>query len=199
MDDNTSWPPAEEGKIQTQAEEAILRETVRGWSNAMRYKFGIQQEASKVTVALKTTNARKAVIPTDLCHSIKQEHDMAKAMKANDAAVPVHLWDEAIFRGLPSPVEKKVLMTLQDYFLGKYQLHLWRDARRFLHLTHGDDWPSKIHVRESEAKEDADAIHDILWRATGNDWFKYPCGSRLIFFCFPEHYRIQAKRGTCVM
>jgi hypothetical protein len=86
-----------------------------------------------------------------------------------NAAVPVHSWDEAIFGGLPSPVEKKVRMTLRDCVLRKYLLQLWRDARRFLCLTHGVDWPSKIHVWESEAKEDADTTQDILWQATRNN------------------------------
>jgi hypothetical protein len=118
-DDNTSRPPAR-----------MKLGIAQGWSNAMRYKFGIQQEASKIPVDPKTAHANKAVAPSDLCDSIKQEHDVTKAMKADDAAVPVHLWDEAFFRGLPSPVEKKVLVTLQDCVLGKYRLHLWREARR---------------------------------------------------------------------
>jgi hypothetical protein len=106
--DYMSWPPEEESKIQAQAEEAILRGITRGWSNAMRYKFGSQQEISKVSVAGKTAHDYKAVTLLDPCDSIKQAHDMAKAVKANDATVPVHLWDKAIFRGLPSLVEKKV-------------------------------------------------------------------------------------------
>jgi hypothetical protein len=141
---------------------------VQGSSDATRYKFGIQQEVLKVSVAPKTARAYKAVPPSELCDSIKQEYDVAKAIKANDAAVPVHLWDEAIFRGLLSLVEKKVLMTLRDCVLRKYWLQLWRDVGRFLRPTHGVDWPSKIHLRESEAKEGADVIWDILWRVEGH-------------------------------
>jgi hypothetical protein len=65
--------------------------------------------------------------------------------------------------------------------------------------THGDNWSSKIHERESEAKEDANAIHDIPWQAAKNDWFDHPHGSMLIFFCFPKRYHIQAKWGVCVI
>jgi hypothetical protein len=46
--------------------------------------------------------------------------------------------------------------------------------------------------------KDAEAIHDILWQATENDWFEYPLGSRLIFFRFPACYCTQAKRGVKV-
>jgi hypothetical protein len=135
----------------------------------MRYKFGSQQEISKVSVAGRTAHDYKAVTLLDPCDSIKQAHDMAKAVKANDATVPVHLWDKAIFRGLLSLVEKKVLMTLRDCVLRKYWLQLWRDVGRFLRPTHGVDWPSKIHVWESEAKVDADTTQDILWQATRNN------------------------------
>ncbi len=120
-------------------------------------------------------------------------------MKADDAAVPAHLWDKAVFRGPPSPNEKKGLTIMQDLLLRKYHLHLWRVARQFLCQMYGNTWSSKIHVLKLEAKEDADAIQDILWRASENDWFEYPRGSRLIFFCFPKRYCIQAKKGVQVM
>ena len=42
------------------------------------------------------------------------------------------------------------------------------------------------------------AIHNILWRAASNTWFEYLLGSRLIFFCFPERYRTEAKWGVKV-
>ncbi len=42
-------------------------------------------------------------------------------------------------------------------------------------------------------------MYDILWQSAGNDWFKYPLGSRLKFFRFPACYRIQAMRGVKVL
>jgi hypothetical protein len=35
-------------------------------------------------------------------NKLKKEHDLAKAMKNNDAACPVYLWDEAVWAGTPS-------------------------------------------------------------------------------------------------
>jgi hypothetical protein len=165
----------------------------------MRYKFGIQHKVPQVVTAPKTSLVGRAVAPSELCDYLKQEHNVAKAAKADDAAIPVHLWDDAVCRGPPSLDEKRGLTTMRDLLLRKYQQRLWRDARQFLSLTYGNTWLSKIHVHKSEAKEDADAIQDILWRAAKNDWFEYPRGFRLIFFCFPKRYRIQAKRGVCVM
>jgi hypothetical protein len=64
---------------------------------------------------------------------------------------------------------------------------------------HGKDWSAKSRVPNSGAGKDAEAIHDILWQATENDWFEYPLGSRLIFFRFPACYCTQAKQGVRVM
>jgi hypothetical protein len=82
-----------------------------------------------VLAAPETVIVDKAVATVDLCDSLKQEHNMAKAVKVDEAAVPVHLWDKVSFRGPPSLVEKKALMTMQDRVLRKYRLHLWGDAR----------------------------------------------------------------------
>jgi hypothetical protein len=45
---------------------------------------------SQVPVAQKTVHANNAVAPSDLCDSLKQEHDVAKVVKVDDLAVPVH-------------------------------------------------------------------------------------------------------------
>jgi hypothetical protein len=37
---------------------------------------------------------------------LKQEHDLAKAVKSDNAEVPVDLWDQAVCRAPPSEVEK---------------------------------------------------------------------------------------------
>ena len=48
----------------------------------------------------------------------------------------------------------------------------------------------------TDLNADRDAIRDILWRASGNTWFKYPMGSRLLYFRFPEKYRMEARDGV---
>jgi len=48
---------------------------------------------------------------------LKQEHDLAKAVKSDDAEVPVDLWDRAVCRAPPSEVEKKALTVVRDFML----------------------------------------------------------------------------------
>ena len=53
----------------------------------------------------------------DLFAKLKQEHDLAKAVKSDNAEVPVDLWDQAVCRAPPSEVEKKALTVMRDFML----------------------------------------------------------------------------------
>ena len=131
----------------------------------------------------------------ELFSKLKQEHDLAKAVKSDDAEVPVDLWDQAVCRAPPSEVKKNALNVLRDFMLLRYRRQLWMDARKYLQFTHDNDW---CHSRHAKVLKDITAVHDILWRAASNNWFDYSLGSRLIFFHFPARYRTEAKRGVKV-
>ncbi len=51
---------------------------------------------------------------------VKKEHDLAKVVKANDAQVPVYLWDKAVCRREPSDEESNALPILCSFFLRLY-------------------------------------------------------------------------------
>jgi hypothetical protein len=49
---------------------------------------------------------------------LKQERDLAKVVKSDDAEVPVDLWDKAVWKGGGSDDEKKVVLsTIRWYIL----------------------------------------------------------------------------------
>ena len=77
----------------------------------------------------------------------------------------------------------------------RYCRRLWLNARKYLQVTHSNDWSQRRHVK---VLKDVTAIHDILWQAASNNWFEYPLGSSLIFFRFPVRYRTEAKWGIQV-
>jgi hypothetical protein len=130
---------------------------------------------------------------TAILERLKKEHDNAKAVKADDAEVPVYLWDCAVVGREPLDVEAKALATLWQFMMRVYCRRLWKDIRQHMARTFGKSWTTKIitmgdaPVHQSAAKE-ANAMREILWRATANDWFEYPAGSRLLFFRFPPRY-----------
>ncbi len=56
-----------------------------------------------------------------LFNKLKEEHDIAKAVKSDNAKVPVHLWDEGAVGREPTEKEKEVLTTMQLFWLRIYK------------------------------------------------------------------------------
>ncbi len=195
--------------------ELEITHLARGWSEFTRRKFGVQDwllprrggdenlgVAARDAMLLESSSEAAEIRVSDLSEvlfNLKEKHDIAKAVKADDARVPVELWDEAVCRGPPSAEQQHALQVIRKFMLRKYCLSLCQDALHFLRKTHGTNWGEKLRSRNKHTKEDVEAIRDILWRASENDWFEYPCGSHLIFFRFPQMYQLQAKRGVRVM
>ncbi len=63
---------------------------------------------------------------------VKKEHDLAKAVKADDAQVPVYVWDKVVCRREPSDGELKALFIICSFFLRLYQQRLWREMRDYM-------------------------------------------------------------------
>jgi hypothetical protein len=92
-----------------------------------------------------TTITRSASQSTEervltLFNKLKEEYDMAKAVRSNDARVPVHLWDEGVVGREPTEQEKEALTTMRLFCLRVYRNGLWRDARAHLTSKFGRDW-----------------------------------------------------------
>ncbi len=64
---------------------------------------------------------------SDIFENLKQEHDLAKAIKANDAEVPVELWDTAVCRRKPTPRQVTALPTIRVLMLRLHRRWLWQD------------------------------------------------------------------------
>jgi hypothetical protein len=84
-------------------------------------------------VVLAPEEAEKADGKNECLNRIKREHDLAKAIKSDDAAVNVRVWDKAIFRDRPlSEQLEKAATWLQGKCLLKYCRGLVRDVGCFL-------------------------------------------------------------------
>ncbi len=63
-----------------------------------------------------------------LLDKLKEEHDMAKAVKSDDARVPVHLWDKGMVGHEPTDDQKEALSMIRIFCLRVYRRRLWHDA-----------------------------------------------------------------------
>jgi hypothetical protein len=146
---------------------------------------------------------------------IKREHNLAKAVKSNNAEVPVHIWDEAIC-GAKLPQElRRALEVLRAFMLRVYRRRLLKDLLGFLGMKYGGmkrippkswcfadpGWRAKAPGGpggDRQAPRHRDAMQEIIWRVANNNWFEYPSGSRVHYFCFPARYQQQACNGVGV-
>ena len=143
-------------------------------------------------------SCRVEIVVPAILKRVKEEHNNAKAVKADDAEVPVHLWDCAVMGRETVEIEAKALATLRQFLMRVYCRRLWREIRQHMGKSFGKNWTTGLvkddgkprHQHQAAVKE-ANAMREILWRATNNDWFEYPAGSRLLFFWFPARYTTQ--------
>jgi hypothetical protein len=89
-------------------------------------------------VVLAPEEAEEADGKNERLNRIKREHDLAKAVKLDDAAVNVRVWDEAIFRDrLLSKQLEKAATWLRGKCLLKYHRGLVCNVGCFLAKSYG--------------------------------------------------------------
>ena len=131
---------------------------------------------------------------------LKDLHDEAKAVKSDNAAVPVHLWNEFILDGrTKTPTVIAGLCKLRQLALRWYRRKLTRNCLAFIVSTHGAGWSSTNRKAWNKRMiYDVEAMREIVTRGAHNEWFEYPAGSRVHYFRFPVKYRNLARDGIPV-
>ena len=157
-----------------------------------------QQPTLQATNILPPVSLKSTEQATALFDKLKEEHDFAKAVKSDDAKVPVHIWDEGVFGQAPTEEEKRALMSLQLFCLRVYRRRLWKDVRAHLIAKFGREWLTldRNGGQSCGLGTEIEAMQEILWRAAENDWFEYPMGSTLLHFRFSLRYWTQALEGV---
>ena len=69
---------------------------------------------------------------SNLFVKLKKEHNLAKAVKSDDAKVDVHSWDCRVCRSEPIGEQVKALNKLREFGLQRYQIGMWRDVRGYM-------------------------------------------------------------------
>jgi hypothetical protein len=127
----------------------------------------------------------------------------AKAVKADGAEVPLHLWNERI-RSPGVTREKRDTALTTFWKLG----HCWflrglaHDCSMHMQRTHGEKWHTRPRSRRdgelTKVGKDQCAIAGILWHATHTNWFEFHAGLRLVHLRFPIRYRKMARDNVPV-
>jgi hypothetical protein len=123
-----------------------------------------------------------------------------KAVKADDAEVPVYLWDRRIVGDNPSERKQKALTGLRLFGLRLFRRGLFKDCIDRLERKFGRAW-RLLPLRTPSGKltpvaKEKEALRHILWHATEATWFEYLRGSRIHHFRFPFRYQRMARDGV---
>lgn len=130
---------------------------------------------------------------------VREEKEYAKAVKADDAKVPVHLWNRRIKFARPEAVRDQQFERLRKLGHRLFVRALYADCIAHLVAEHGEDWvsqPKRVAGKLTELGRDQQAIANLLYHADNTNWFEYKAGSRLIYFRFPLRYRKLARDGV---
>jgi hypothetical protein len=126
------------------------------------------------------------------------------AVKADDALVPTHLWDDRIWRvemHMESQREAFVvrysrcpLATLRGALLCHWRTMIRRSFLDYLVLTYGTQWMDCAATLPALI-EDLQYGRDCLVNASDSDWWEWKGGSSLIFWRWPAEFRAMARAG----
>ena len=167
----------------------------------------VGSEASSVASAdtLVTSPSRIVVVPENTLNMVKDQAIGKKAVKADDAEVPVHMWNDRINLGPNGElIDKDVFLTdLRDVGHRLFRRALFVDCIDYLDSEFGPEW-RRLSVQRTTSSSalikrvclEVDAVKNILWHASETNWFEYFSGSRLHHFRFPKRYRKEARDGV---
>jgi hypothetical protein len=109
------------------------------------------------------------------------------SVKADDANIPVYLWNDIIYPDAP-PHVISALDTICSWRLCLWQKHLTRDFLCWFQQTHHVSAPFRRSSMSSSAWIDWLAGQDCLRRCMGASWWEWTVGSRPLFWRWPPDY-----------
>ena len=190
-----------EAKIGLFVTEETAGETVNDTADSSDVK-----EASDVSLS----EAPLFVIPQSSADSILEDKKFSKAVKSDDAEVPVHLWNDRLF---PTTMETNntppsetcrvnAANKLRELGLRMYRRSLRKDCLQRINTRFGKGWQTAPrHKPDGSLTElgiELHALTNILWYAGEATWFEHKSGSTLHYFRFPPIYQKIAQEGVPV-
>jgi hypothetical protein len=177
------WQPQQIAKDQDNPFSSIRRQVKLGQLKEMG-SYGVHGDAQRESLCL-----------------VEEAKALAKAVKADDAEIPIHLWNDRVKApGISKEKRDNALVGLHKLRFRLFRKSLLRDCSAYLESAYGADWERKPCQgkggKRTKLDQDQDAITNMLWHSTKTSWFEFNAGSRLVHFCFPDGYRKEARDGV---
>ena len=116
-----------------------------------------------------------------------------KATKADDAEVPVYLWNDRIIKNA-SELQAKALDSFRKFCFRWWRKNICREFMGWYEKKHGRP-PAMDSGMTDEAKKDLDAGRDCLTRCMNSTFWEWSAGSRPHFWRWPIDYQKQIRDG----
>jgi hypothetical protein len=138
-----------------------------------------------------------------------QEEQLNDVVKDDDAAAPVHLWNNLIAIGLNTPEKEKVIVG--DSAIPNHTLTLTRTTesqniqsfwKRFVSFSSQQCWNGGKQTSVQHMPQAADILADGLKackKADGASWQEWDAGSALLFWRWPKDYIETARTRIALM
>ena len=126
-----------------------------------------------------------------------------KAVKSDNAEVPVGLWNDRAIRGDCSPQQETALETLRNNLLMVwFRKRVFRSFCSYMLRSYGRKWTNRLTQARQQRNTSSD-IHkdgtvgiDALERVINSIWWLWSRGSTLIFWRWPKQARRDARDGS---
>jgi len=127
-----------------------------------------------------------------------------KAVKSDDASVPVELWDRCVlrlhFEWLEyTPAVARALRIIRDKFAMLLCLkNLTRSFLRYLRVMHGATWWNRLKrssVEATQMRHDLEVGVDSIVRCVNSSWWEWSDGSTCYYWRWPEEVRPFIRDG----
>jgi len=163
---------------------------------------GINSPASGLTLGVLQIHQSNIDSPT-VGERLEKERAFKRiqaATKADDAVVPVELWDSRVLPDMDPEKRTLVLIPLQHFFL-----RWWRKTVRRCFLSWfrnhykmgevGSTRSLKLILRNKRLASDWEAGRDCIRRCILASWWDWDAGSRPLFWRWPSEYLEIIKDG----
>ena len=126
-----------------------------------------------------------------------------KAVKSDDAQIPVKLWNNKIVRGISSDEQDEALEVFRNTWVIRwYRRHTYRSFIQYMTKCHGRNWAYRLACARqrnqvtSDLYKDGAVGSDALSRILMATWWTWKAGSTLLFWRWAREARRDARDGS---
>lgn len=201
--DGDSCSSAGPWNFQLAMDDEISTSSERSWSMST---VGADDDDSTV-ISLASQETLKVEMPTittpsqDIMDAVRDTTIGKKAVRADDAAVPVTLWDMRIAGSQPEVARTKAFTGFRSFGRRLFHRAIYLDCMEQVAAEFGSDWFARDLQRVDDKGKWTklgwmlSGIRNLMWHVDNTNFFEYSSGSKTYYFRYPIFYKKMVRDG----